>query len=90
MLKEALQLLNCLHSDKSDVEIAVLSPDANGLTDEGKGDENGIHTGNDPMPSCLKKRYCIGVGEARMLSVKKTVINHATPLQNFLSVKTGR
>ncbi|GFR31067.1 hypothetical protein TNCT_725781 [Trichonephila clavata] len=42
-VKEALQLLNSLDSDESDVEFAVLSPDASELTDE--GDENEVNIG---------------------------------------------
>ncbi|GFY03862.1 zinc finger protein [Trichonephila clavipes] len=44
-LEEALELLNSLDSDESDVEIAVLPPDASELTDEDEGDENEVNTG---------------------------------------------
>ncbi|GFW29129.1 uncharacterized protein TNCV_2838691 [Trichonephila clavipes] len=43
-LEEALELLNSLESDESNIEIAVL-PDASELTDEDEGDENEINTG---------------------------------------------
>ncbi|GFW98890.1 hypothetical protein TNCV_4655171 [Trichonephila clavipes] len=44
-LEEALELLNSLDSDKSDVEIAVLPPDARELTVEDEGDENEVNNG---------------------------------------------
>ncbi|GFW40211.1 hypothetical protein TNCV_5118941 [Trichonephila clavipes] len=43
-LEEVLELLNSLHSDESDVEIAVLPPEARELTDEDEGDENEVNT----------------------------------------------
>ncbi|GFQ79299.1 hypothetical protein TNCT_145681 [Trichonephila clavata] len=43
-LEESLELLNSLDSDESDVEIAVLPPDAS-ETDEDEGDKNEVNTG---------------------------------------------
>ncbi|GFY08187.1 hypothetical protein TNCV_1356001 [Trichonephila clavipes] len=43
-LEEALELLNSLDSDESDIEIAVL-PDASKLTDEDEGDGNEVNNG---------------------------------------------
>ncbi|GFT50172.1 hypothetical protein TNCV_3622291 [Trichonephila clavipes] len=56
-LEEALELFNNLDSDESDVEIAVLPPDANELTGKDEGDENEINTGEiivNDVPGCLE------------------------------------
>ncbi|GFV28141.1 hypothetical protein TNCV_678291 [Trichonephila clavipes] len=42
-LEEALDLLNSLDLDESDIEIAVL-PDVSELTDEDEGDNNEVNT----------------------------------------------
>ncbi|GFX52003.1 hypothetical protein TNCV_4653321 [Trichonephila clavipes] len=43
-LEEALELLNSLVSDESDIEITVL-PDVSELNDEDEGEENEVNTG---------------------------------------------
>ncbi|XP_035205191.1 piggyBac transposable element-derived protein 3-like [Stegodyphus dumicola] len=45
-LEEALELFNSFDSDESEVEIAVLPPDASELTDEDEGEENEVNTGD--------------------------------------------
>ncbi|GFR02738.1 hypothetical protein TNCT_537891 [Trichonephila clavata] len=57
-LEEALELLNSLDSDQSDVEIAVLPPNASELTDKDQGDENEVNTGESivkDVPGSLEK-----------------------------------
>ncbi|XP_035229166.1 piggyBac transposable element-derived protein 3-like [Stegodyphus dumicola] len=44
-LEEALKVFNRLDSDESEVEIAVLPPNASELTDEDEGDANEVNTG---------------------------------------------
>lgn len=58
-LEEALELLNILDSDESDVEIAVLPPDASELTDEDEGDDTEVNTGEivvNDVPGTLEVR----------------------------------
>ncbi|XP_035231948.1 piggyBac transposable element-derived protein 2-like, partial [Stegodyphus dumicola] len=52
-LEEALELFNSLDSDESEVEIAVLPPDARELTDEDEGDENEVNTDEIIVPMFL-------------------------------------
>ncbi|KAF8794413.1 hypothetical protein HNY73_002396 [Argiope bruennichi] len=62
-LEGALELLNSLDKDRSDFEIAVLSPDASTLTDKGEGDDNEVNTGEiiaNDIPGTVKVR--VGVG----------------------------
>ncbi|GFT10908.1 hypothetical protein TNCV_1944981 [Trichonephila clavipes] len=59
MLEEALQLLNSSDSDESDVEIAVLPPDATELTDEDEEDDNEVNTGEiimNDVPGSLEAK----------------------------------
>ncbi|GFR20986.1 hypothetical protein TNCT_686371 [Trichonephila clavata] len=58
-LEEALELLNSSDSDESDIEIAVLPPDVNEITDENKGDQNEINTSEilvNDIPGSLEVR----------------------------------
>ncbi|GFV57447.1 hypothetical protein TNCV_1608921 [Trichonephila clavipes] len=57
-LEEALELLNSLDSDESDIEIGVL-PDASEQTDEDEGDGNKVNAGEiflKDVPGSLKVR----------------------------------
>ncbi|GFV81482.1 hypothetical protein TNCV_52061 [Trichonephila clavipes] len=77
MLEEALELLNSLDSDESDVEIAVLPLDASVLTDEDEGDENEINIGeiiikNVPEPLEVRSGDSSQDGPLTSSNVSKT------------------